>query len=58
MPRRRGIDRLAASDTPASRAVACAGVAFATVGVVGLLLLPRLLILWVVLITFGGATIP
>ena len=58
MTRRGIIDRLAASDAPASRVVAWAGLAFAVVGVVGLGVLPRLFILWVALITFGVATIP
>jgi fatty acid desaturase len=58
MTRRRSMDRLAASDSPASRAVAWVGVAFIAIGLVGVAVLPRLYVLWVALIFFGGATIP
>jgi hypothetical protein len=55
---RRGIGRFAVYDTPASRMVAWAGVALVVVGIAGLLVLPKLLLLWVILIAFGAATVP
>ena len=45
-------------DTPAHRAVAAIGWLLAAVGVVGLIVKPDLLILWVALIAFGVAPIP
>ena len=45
-------------DMPAHRAVAAVGWLLAAVGVVGLIVKPDLLILWVALIAFGVAPIP
>jgi hypothetical protein len=55
---RRGIGRFAVYDTPASRAIAWVGVATTALGIVGLIVLPGLLLIWVVLIVFGTATAP
>jgi hypothetical protein len=55
---RRGISRFAVHDTPASRAIAWAGVATAVLGVLGLIFVRGLLLVWVVLIGFGVATVP
>jgi hypothetical protein len=45
-------------DTPAHRAIALIGWVLAAVGVIGLLVYPQLLILWVFMIAFGVAAIP
>jgi cyanate permease len=55
---RRGIGRFAVYDTAASRAIAWAGVATSVLGIVGLIFVPGLLLVWVILIGFGAATIP
>jgi hypothetical protein len=55
---RRGIGRFSVYETRASRAIAWAGVAFATLGVVGLIVVPGLPLVWVILIGFGAATVP
>jgi cyanate permease len=55
---RRGIGRFAVHDTKGSRAIAWAGVGTSALGVVGLIFLPELLLVWVILIGFGAATIP
>jgi hypothetical protein len=45
-------------DTPAHRAIAIAGWAFVVVGLVGLILIPRLYVVWVFMIAFGVAALP
>lgn len=45
-------------DTQAHRVVALIGWVLATVGVIGLVVSPSLLVVWVVMIAFGVAAIP
>ena len=45
-------------DTRAHRAIALAGWVFAVVGLVGVIVYPRAMLLWVLLIFFGIASIP
>jgi hypothetical protein len=45
-------------DTPAHRAIALAGWGLAVAGLVGIIVYPRALVLWVFLIFFGVAAIP
>jgi hypothetical protein len=47
-----------ARDTPAHRAIALAGWVFAVAGLVGIIVYPRALLVWVFLIFFGLAAIP
>jgi hypothetical protein len=45
-------------ETPAHRAIALAGWVLAVVGLVGVIVYPRAVLLWVFLIFFGIASIP
>jgi hypothetical protein len=45
-------------DTPAHRAIALAGWALAVIGLVGIIVYPRALVLWVFFIFFGIAALP
>jgi hypothetical protein len=49
---------MARRDTPAHRAIAWAGWGFAVIGLVGLVIAPRLLLIWVFFIAFGFAALP
>jgi hypothetical protein len=48
----------ASRNTPAHRAIALAGWALAVIGLVGIIVYPRALVLWVFFIFFGIAAVP
>jgi hypothetical protein len=49
---------MARPDTPAHRAIAWTGWAFAVIGLIGLVIVPHLALIWAFLIAFGLAALP